>query len=205
MRKLVEDIAKALVDEPEQVVVQATDEAVHAGDPRIEDAFVTIARVTKTQGRRGEVAAELFTDFPERFEERRRLYALSRRGERRELELEHFWPHKGGLVLKFRGVDDISAAEELAGAELQIPREQRAQLLPGEAYVSDLVGCVVIADGHELGPIAELDFSAGTAPLLVVRKGGKEYLIPFAEEFVEELDVAGRRVRMKLPEGLLEE
>ncbi len=127
-----------------------------------------------------------------------------RQGTRRELELEHFWPHKGGMVLKFRGVDSISAAEGLIGAELQIPREQRAELGLGEAYVSDLLGCVVIADARELGPISDVDFSAGTAPLLVVRQGGKEYLLPFAEEFVEELDLAGRRLRMKLPEGLLE-
>lgn len=107
-------------------------------------------------------------------------------------------------MLKFRGVDSISDAEELAGWEIQIPAEQRAELEPGEVYVSDLVGCMVIANGRELGLVADVDFSAGAAPLLVVRDGPREYLLPFAEEFVQETDVANKRVRMNLPEGLLD-
>lgn len=166
--------------------------------------MITIARIVKTQGRRGEVAAELHTDFPERFSERRRLFAQPPVGERRELELEEFWPHKGRLVLKFLGVDSINDAEALVGCELQIPEEERAELPAGEFYVSDLVGCTVIADGRELGAIAELDFSAGEAPLLIVRAGKKEYLLPFAQEFVEQFDIPGRRLKMKLPDGLLD-
>ena len=97
----------------------------------------------KPQGRRGEVAAELHTDFPERFAERKRLYALAPDGHRRELELESHWLHKGRVVLKFRGVESISAAEGLAGCEIQIPCEQREQLEAGAEYISDLVGCKV--------------------------------------------------------------
>ena len=95
------------------------------------------------QGRRGEVLADLHTDFPERFEERRELSGLAANGERRELLLEEHWFHKGGIVLKFAGVDSISDAEQLAGWEVQIPREQRAELEEGAAYVSELVGCEV--------------------------------------------------------------
>src|SRR5215467_7407764 len=93
--------------------------------------FVTIARVAKTQGRKGEVAAALFTDFPERFATRKRLLLLeteARGGGRRELELEDFWLHKSGVVLKFAGVDSISQAETLVGCEIQIPRAERAEL-----------------------------------------------------------------------------
>jgi len=172
----------------------------------------------KSQGRYGEVAAELHTDFPERFAERSHLYGLAPRGERRELELQRFWPHKGRIILKFRGVDSISLAEELVGWEVQIPAEQRAELALGQVYVSDLLGCELIADGRELGKIVDVEFGAGSAPLLVVRelpqagkaerKAGapqvKEYLLPFAEEFVVEVDTAAKRVRLKLPEGLLD-
>ena len=73
------------------------------------------------QGRRGEVLAKLHTDFPERFEERRQLSGFAADGSRRELQLEEHWFHKGGVVLKFAGVDSISDAEQLAGLELQIP------------------------------------------------------------------------------------
>ena len=162
--------------------------------------------MVKPQGRRGEVSAELHTDFPERLAERKRLWALTPRGERRELELESCWPHKGRLVLKFRGVDSIPAAEALAGCELQIPQQERGELAPGAVYVSDLVGCAVIdaATGAEIGRVAEVQFGAGEAPLLVLRKGGREQLIPFAADFVKRLDLAGKRVEMLLPEGLLE-
>ncbi len=133
------------------------------------------------------------------------MYGLTPAGERRELQLEHFWPHKGRVILKFQGVDTITDAEVLAGWEVQIPREQRAPLEPGAVYVSDLVGCSVIADGREVGAIEDVQFGAGQAPLLVVRDGKKrEYLLPLAEEFIEDLDPPGKRVRMKLPEGMLE-
>ena len=81
-----------------------------------EEDFITIARVTKTQGRVGEVAAALLTDFPERFATRKRLFAMSEGNKpRRELQVENHWFHKGQVVLKFAGVDSISQAEELIG------------------------------------------------------------------------------------------
>jgi 16S rRNA processing protein RimM len=159
--------------------------------------------VAKTQGRHGEVAAELYTDFPERFEHRRRIFALFDEGSRRELHLESFWPHKGQIVLKFDGVDSITDAEILIGCELQIPSSERAELEPGAVYVSDLVGCTVWDGDRELGKVIDVRFGAGEAPLLVVQ-GNKEYEIPFAQAFLQNLDIPGREIRMRLPEGLLE-
>jgi 16S rRNA processing protein RimM len=101
-------------------------------------------------------------------------------------------------------VDSISDAEELTGYEVQIPAEQRTVLGAGEYYVSDLIGCEVAANGRELGRINDVDFGAGTAPLLVAHDGKREYLLPFAEEFIQEVDVAGKRVRMQVPDGLLD-
>ena len=136
------------------------------------------------------------------------MFALPPEGERRGLELESHWGHKGRVVLKFRGVDSISDAEALVGSEIQIPREQRAELEPGATYVSDLVGCAVTATEagrqREIGQIAEVQFGAGEAPLLVIREGGREHLVPFAAEVLESVDLEEKRVRMKLPEGMLE-
>jgi 16S rRNA processing protein RimM len=175
--------------------------------------FVTIARVAKTQGRIGEVACDLFTDFPEKFAERKRLFALPGSGQkpgqsRRELELEDHWLHKDRVVLKFKGVDSISLAEELIGCEIQIPATERAELEPGAAYVSDLAGCVVLDRGSRVGLIRDVQFGAGDAPVLEVEGTGpyqgQELLIPWANEFVERLDLAAREMHMMLPEGLLE-
>lgn len=167
--------------------------------------FVTLARVVKTQGRHGEVAAEVHSDIPDRFTEGMKLSSLDRQDARRELEVESFWPHKGLLVLKFAGVDSISQAEGLVGAELQVPRAERAELEQGWNYVSELVGCVVFDRDREIGKIEDVQFGAGEAPLLVVAaESGKKFDVPFAEAYLESVDIAKKQVRMNLPEGMLE-
>jgi len=176
-------------------------------DPDTSSAFITLARVVKTQGRRGEIAAETYSDVPGRFAAGMKLLALPREPDkaRRELEVEELWPHKGMLVLKFAGVDSISDAEELIGSELQVPGSQRSQLEAGWNYVSDLVGCSVVDQGREIGRIEDVQFGAGEAPLLIVRDAAKRLLeIPFAEAYLESVDLARKQVNMKLPEGLLE-
>jgi len=138
------------------------------------------------------------------------LWALAKDGQRREVTVEDLWPHKSFLVLKFQGIETISDAEPLVGAELQLPRSERAELEPGWTYLSDLIGCTVFDGQREIGEIEDVQFGAGEAPLLVVR--GKEqkstaklpYEIPFAEAYLEKLDLEQRQVWMKLPEGMLE-
>jgi len=173
--------------------------------PEPKDEFITLARVVKTQGRHGEVAVEVHSDVPDRFTERMKLQALDRSEGRRELQVESLWPHKGLLVLKFRGIDSMSDAEGLIGAELQVPRVERAGLEQGWTYVSDLAGCTLVDNGQELGTIEDVQFGAGEAPLLVVvGKTGKKFDVPFAEAYLEAVDTTRKQVRMKLPEGLLE-
>ncbi len=185
--------------------------------------FITLARVKKTQGRRGEVAVEVHTDVPGRFAQGMKLFALPAEAQagrlagliggnekRRELEVEDLWPHKEWLVLKFLGVDSMTEAEALIGCELQVPLSQRADLGAGWNYVSDLVGCTVLDQGHEIGRIADVQFGAGEAPLLVVVDGaGKKFDVPFAEAYLKGVEGIGvdldrREVRMNLPQGMLE-
>jgi 16S rRNA processing protein RimM len=150
----------------------------------------------------------LHTQFPERFAERKRLLALDASGRRRELQLEDFWSHKNRVVLKFRGIDSITEAESLVGCELQISFEDRAPLTDNSVYTSDVVGCTVVdvsQGGLELGTILRVEFGAGEAPLLIVRSpDDREYLIPFASEYLVRVDTEGRRVELRLPEGLLQ-
>ena len=188
------------------------------------EQWVWLARIRKAQGRKGEVFADLLTDFPEKFEERRRLWlvpepghVLARPGKptaAREVELAAHWLHKGGIVLHFAGVDSISAAETLVGLGVAIPRAERVTLAEGEAYVSDLIGCAVVdVAGREpiiVGVIEDVDTTAGPVPLLVVggattgaKKRG-EILIPFATSYLQKLDLDERRVEMALPEGLVD-
>ena len=167
--------------------------------------WVTLAVVIKTQGRRGEVAVDPRTNVPDRFRQKMQLSALSKDNVRRAVTIEDLWPHKSFLVLKFEGVETMTDAEALIGAELQVPLNERATLEPGWTYLSDLVGCIVFDGPKEIGEIEDVQFGAGEAPLLVVKSGSKlPYEIPFAEAFLERLDLERKQVRMKLPEGLLE-
>src|SRR5947207_2885976 len=109
-----------------------------ASPGRTADEFVTLARVVKTQGRRGEVAVEVHSDVSDRLHVGLTVFALAESDSRRELQIEDAWPHKDWLVLKFAGVDSMSDAEALVGSELQVPLSERAELEPGVAYVSDL-------------------------------------------------------------------
>ncbi len=180
--------------------------------------WVSLARIRRPQGRKGEVLAEVLTDFPEKFAERRRLWLLlpqntehgtERGAAPREVELVAHWLHKGGVVLHFAGVDSISAAEALAGMIVAIPRAERAALAEDEAYIGDLIGCALVdvARGAPapVGEIEGVDRTAGPVALLVVRGGaGGEILIPFARSYLRRIDLEAKRVEMALPEGLVD-
>jgi len=189
--------------------------------PEAADAWVWLAQIRRPQGRKGEVFAEILTDFPEKFAERKQLWLLaadapaktgSAAGSRpaaqapRQVELQNHWLHKGGVVLHFAQVDSISAAELLAGMIVAIPRAERAALSSDEVYVGDLVGCVLVdvggAEPVRVGEIEDVDRSGGAAPLLVVHGAKGEVLVPFAKSFLRKIDLEAKRVEMALPEGL---
>jgi 16S rRNA processing protein RimM len=174
--------------------------------------WVWLARIRRPQGRKGEVFAEILTDFPEKFAERRRLWLIA--GESppnttpREVELTNHWLHKGGIVLHFAGVDSISAAEALKGLTVVIPIADRAPLGEDEVYIGDLIGCMLVdvssTAPHEVGIIEEVDRTAGPTPLLTVRGARGEILVPFARVYLRKIDLAAKRLEMALPEGLVD-
>ena len=181
--------------------------------------WVWLARVKRTQGRKGEVFAEILTDFPAKFGERRRLWLLrdpdvalkpSADENPREVALVHHWLHKGGIVLHFAGVDSISGAEGLAGLIVAIPLDERAKLDEDEVFIGDLIGCALVdVAGTEpvtVGEIEDVDRSAGPVAILVVRgtSSDDEILIPFAKDYLRRVDVKAKRVEMSLPEGLVD-
>src|SRR5437016_11281198 len=116
-----------------------------------EAEYATVAIIRKPQGRHGEVNVESFTDFPDRFEAGAVVSLWKEGQERREVEIEDAWPHKGGMVLKFEGVESINDAELLSGWEVQVPKDERVALEDGTVYQSDLVGCRVVERGEDLG------------------------------------------------------
>ena len=117
------------------------------------------------------------------------------------MEVENTWMHGDHLILKFKGVDTISDAEKLAGAEVAIPFEQRAALAEDEVYQSDLIGCEVFdVSGRSLGIVQDFQETGG-APLLQV---GENLLIPFAKSICTRVDLDRKQITVNLPDGLLD-
>jgi 16S rRNA processing protein RimM len=162
--------------------------------------MVTIGRLVRPQGRKGEVIAEPLTDRPDRLPSLRTAYVAGPAGSARELTITGGWPHKDRYVLKFEGIDSIDAAETLRGLELRIGEEELAALPPGEYYHHQLRDLKVEDPvGRPVGVVADI-LETGAAPVLVVRGGQGEVLIPLAEDFVKSVDLAAGRLVAVVPE-----
>ncbi|MCL6480539.1 MAG: 16S rRNA processing protein RimM [Firmicutes bacterium] len=192
---------------------------------------VTLARLLGARGRRGEVAAEILTDFPERLTHLPEVWLVDPHNEAlppRRVSVRRCWLHRGRAMFHFEGCNSIADAERLRGLEVRVPLEQRAPLPSGMYFVSDLIGCEVYEMGETApagqGPVAADRASVASSnallglvrevlllgkevpgtPLLVVETTQGELLIPFAEEICRKIDVVDRRIEVRLPEGLRE-
>ena len=170
--------------------------------------WVLLARIVRPQGRHGEVLADIFTDFPEHFAERKRLFLRPPVGALLDARVVSHWLHKGRVVLKFAQVDSIADAENLRGFEVVIPREERMPLEGDAVYVSDLLGVRVIdvsrGGAEDTGEITDVEpEGAGPAMLVIRTPGGDELLIPFVRAYLRKIDLEAKRMEMELPLGLL--
>jgi 16S rRNA processing protein RimM len=172
-----------------------------------EGELVAVARAAKTRGLRGELVADLLTDFPERFEGLEDLIAVAPDGKRTTLALEDHWLQGGRIVLKFAGYDSIEAASTLIGYEFAVPEMERVELEEDEFYDWELIGCrVETVEGEELGFVSEVLRTGGAAEVLLVENvdAKREHLIPLAETICVEIDIENKLIRVDPPEGLLE-
>ncbi|MGI4853990.1 MAG: ribosome maturation factor RimM [Janthinobacterium lividum] len=179
--------------------------------------FITLAHILRPQGRRGEVLAELLTDFPEQFTAAQNLLLATPSQRTVPVQIEQFWlptgRNAGRVVLKLAGTDSITDAEKLAGHDIQLSADERMELEDDTFYVDNLIGCKVLDGEVDLGDVIEVQSSISSdgrrmmdsASLFVVRRpNGTEMLIPFAKDFVQSINVEQRLIVMILPAGLAE-
>lgn len=178
--------------------------------------YVTIARILRPHGLRGEVAAEILTDFPERLKRLNSVELFNPASRSAgdgagSVGVRSCWlsQSRGGQVIfHFQGSESADDAKRLVGLEVQIPLTERIPLPQGSYYIGDLAGCEVVeAGGHALGRVREVEFTgedvAGT-PNLVVDSASGELLVPLAQDICTSVDITARRIIVVLPEGLLD-
>jgi 16S rRNA processing protein RimM len=180
---------------------------------------LTLARLLRPHGIRGEIAAEILTDFPERLTKLREVWLWDGSGEPHKTKIERCWlsvARGGQAVFKFAGVDRIEDVEKLRGLEVQVPLSERMELPGGSYYISELEGCEVweiVVDGAQNiaeGEAEELETKLGVVsgvqesgtPVLEVDTTQGEVLIPLATEICRKIDVGARRIEVVMPEGL---
>jgi 16S rRNA processing protein RimM len=163
--------------------------------------MITIGVVVKPQGRKGEVLVHPLSDRPDRFASLRRVFVPVPGGSgARAVTVTAHWPHKGRIVLKLDGVDSIDEAERYRGIELRIGEDEVEALPAGSYYHYQLKGLKVEdPEGHPLGTAEDVLVTGGEAPVLVVRGPHGELMIPMADQFIREVDLAhGRLVAVPL-------
>jgi 16S rRNA processing protein RimM len=185
--------------------------------------WTVLAHLLRPQGRKGEVLAELLTDFPARFAERDQLYLApagfsGTSSDARPIQVIGHWlpvgRNQGRVVLHLAGIDSIEQAEALAHLEIIVPDEARVQLAEDEEYIDDLIDCQVFDGATLVGTVTAVDFPttpdgarrlAEAAPLLTVTTpNDDEVLIPYVQSFLISLSTADKRIEMQLPAGLLD-
>jgi 16S rRNA processing protein RimM len=185
--------------------------------------WIVLAHLLRPQGRKGELLAELFTDFPERFERPTSVFLApsgfeGEESEARPAQVVAFWlpvgKNQGRIVLQLAGIETISDAEAVAGLDVLVPREERLPLEDDSVYISELIGCTVYDGATVIGVVDDVQFAmtadgarrlTDAAPLLAVNAlAGNEILIPFVKAFLVAVNTESKRIEMKLPEGLVE-
>jgi 16S rRNA processing protein RimM len=173
-------------------------------EPDTQSSFIAIARIARTRGNRGEVLADLYTDFPDRFNALEEAWLEFPDSRRVRVTIEDTWLHKGRIVLKFAGVDNISAAEAYAGCWVQVPAEQAVELQEGTYFDHDLVGCSVNdVRGNQLGVVTEVLRIVGNSQLVVKGPDG-EYLIPAVDSICTRISIEEKQIIIDPPEGLMD-
>ena len=168
------------------------------------DEMALVGVVARTHGLQGEVVVNPETDFPEdRFAPGGTLFLESAPAPR-PLRIRGLWFHGGRPVLAFEGIQTLSDAETLRGAQLRVPETSLRPLPDGTWYAHDLIGCTVrTVGGAVVGAVTAIEGPAG-AQRLVVTVAGEEIDVPLVEEVCVAVDLAEQAIVIDPPEGLLE-
>jgi 16S rRNA processing protein RimM len=174
-------------------------------DDESSESLVLVARAVRTRGLKGEVVAELLTDFPQRFDETDELVAIKPDGTHETVELENYWLQNDRVILKFAGIDDCEAAKEIVGYGFAVPESEAVDLPDDTFYDWELEGCSVqLLTGDIVGEVESVLKTGGPDILLVRTTDGNERLVPLADDICIKVDPANKLIVIDPPEGLFD-
>lgn len=176
----------------------------------------SVGRIRRPHGVRGELVVEALTDEPDViFAPGRRLFQGThegklwldpRSGEPRALEVTGLRPFKEGWLMTLDAVSDRTEAERWNGRHLMVPVEELSEPEEGEVFAHELVGMQLVdaGTGAAIGEVVEF-YELPQGLLLEFRTPQRLASLPFLDEFVDEVDREARTIRVRLPDGLLED
>jgi 16S rRNA processing protein RimM len=166
------------------------------------DNWIEAGAIVRPHGIKGEVVIDLARDLTEVVRETIELRATGRAGKERTLTVERARDHKARKVVKFKEVGTVEEAESLRGWTVWLTREQIGPLPEDRWFVADIVGIdVYTEEGEHLGKLEEV-LHMPANDVYVVRKDGKEVLLPVIDEVIRSVDIPGGRMVIHLMEGL---
>ena len=176
-------------------------------DETVFDNLIFIGIVSKPHGTNGEVKVKSLTDFPARFQDLKRVSMVSKAGNLFENVIQNVKIRKkDSIFIKFNGINSISEASELVGAEIAINKEDCVKLPPDFYYLFDLVGMqVVLSHNGVVGTIEDIESSMAQDILLVKTISGKNVMVPFVKEIVPEVLMNEKKVIVNNISGLFDE
>ena len=171
------------------------------GDPT--NDWITLGEIVAPFGLHGEVKLLSQTDFPDRIAEHEALYLGPMHESYTLLEAR---PHGGVILLRFEGIDDLTAAEKLRNLSVCIPQAEAAPLAEDQYYIHDLIGLRALhINGEELGTVVDVFAGSGQELLSIRRVGKQSVLVPLVKALVPAIDLVARTVTIDPPAGLFDD
>ena len=182
----------------------AADDRPESVSPEMDD-LIFVAQIVKARGLRGEVVADLLTDFPDRFDSLDTVTGIGPDEVHRSLQIEEHWFQRDRIVFKFADFDTVDEAKRLVGYRLAVPADERVELPEHSFYEWQLIGCgVQTVNGEVIGEVTGVMRTGGVEILAVTDEHGRERLVPMASDICVEIDILRKLVRIDPPTGLLE-
>jgi len=170
-----------------------------------DEPLIVVARAVRTRGLKGEIVADLLTDFPDRFDRLSQFLAISPDGQRKDVRLEGHWFQKGRIILKLIGYDSIESASSLVGFEFAVPASERLKLAEDEFYDWELEGCSVeTVAGQQVGSVKSIMRTGGVDLLVIGDDKQRDSLVPIVESILIEVDPEKKTIVIDPPPGLLD-